>query len=407
MNTKRTGLIACMMLAMLLMIPPVSAEILNDDEYGSIEIIDFSVIEEAADNFSPVGLSFNVSRGGGLYPGDNVTIYFRGHHDKYVSILDFSPDRKVKPLVINEYTSLAEGGLERAYYSTVGDVTGREYVMLIVTELPVTDARLEEIALAPNEVELDEDILAVAINDFRVVPFGRNPNRVVEWGESLRPGMREGEFIELEDVALFLDYPLNTYPYNPWPYMHLYPRPIFRPRAYTERYGPFSRTWYVFPTGRKLESNFWDYATTGWIERGRWIIPPGGYWEGTFRADNPYADYLLRILPYTVRENNAYADLQVEINGTLVESSIDISGAIGWGEYWTSDPFAYYSLYNLLREGENTLTIYWPEDREENLELQMVDVQPEEVAEEEIEEAREAAADIVAAEEEEEENSTE
>lgn len=393
MKTKTTGLIACILPAMLfafLSAGAANAEILNDDEYGSIEIIDFSVIEDAVGMFGAVGLSFNVSRGGAFYPGDDITIYFRGNNDRYVSLLDFSPDRKVKPLVINEYTSLLDGGLERAYYSTVGDVTGREYVLLLVTALPITDEGLEEIALAPNEIELDDQIISVAINDFQVVPTGRNPNRVVEWGESLHPGMREGEFIELEDVALYLDYPLNRYPYNPWPYMHLYPRAVFRPRAYTEMYGPFSRTWYVFPTGQRLESNFWDYATTGWIENGRWIIPPGGYWQGSFRADNPYSDYLVRILPYMIRENNA--SLQVEINGTLVESSIDISGAIGWGDYWTSDPFAYYSLHNLLREGENTLSIYWPEEMEENLELQMIDVQSEEVAEEEIEEAREAAA---------------
>jgi len=54
-----------------ILIPAASlrAEILNDDEYGSMELVDLSVIESAAGMFTPVGLSFNVTRGGPIYPG--------------------------------------------------------------------------------------------------------------------------------------------------------------------------------------------------------------------------------------------------------------------------------------------------------------------------------------------------
>jgi len=378
-------------MALIVYAGPLRAEILNDDEYGSLEIIDVSVIEQAADMFSPVGLSFNVSRGGPLRPGEEIAIYYRGQHERYVTLLDFSPDRKVKPLVMNELTRLTEGGIEREYRATIGDSLGKEYVVLIISALPLTEERVEGIALAPDEVEIGDEILSMAVNDFSVVGYGRDPGRVVEWGENVRGGSDSDPFIELEEFAQFIDYPLNVYPYNPWPYMYLYPYAKFRPSAYVTRYGPFSRTWYVFPTGERLQSNFWDYATSGWIDNGIWIIPPGGYWQGTFRVDDPYSAYYIRILPYLIRENRSYLSLQMEINGTLVQSSIDATGAIGWGQYWTQDPFAYYNLATLLHMGENSLRLYWPADRDENLELQMVDLVPAEVLVDEIDEARDAA----------------
>jgi len=229
------------------------------------------------------------------------------------------------------------------------------------------------------------------VNDFRVVPYERDPSEVVDRMRSLEDVSRDVPFIELEEFATYLDYPLNVYPYNPWPYMYLYPYARLRPSVYTSRYGPYSRSWYIFPTESGLVSNFWDYATTGWVDRGIWIIPPGSYWEGSFSVDDPYAPYYLRVLPFVTRENQSYMHLQMEINGTLVQPSIDITGAIGWGNYWTSDPFAYYNLSTLLHSGENEIRLYWPEEMEENLELQMVDVQPAEVVEEEVEEAREDA----------------
>ncbi len=359
---------------------PASAEILNNDEYGSMEIIDISVIENAADMFSPIGLTFNVSRGGMLYPGEEITIRYQGQHDRWVSILDFSPDRIVKPLVMNNQTRLTDGGLERMYYGTVGDAIGKEYVLMVVSSLPLTDSQLEDIALAPDEIELDDLILSVSVNDFTVRAVEGNPNRVIDWAESL-DGPPVGEFIELAEFAEFLDYPLNTYPYNPWQYMYLYPYARFRPTVYMEQYGPFSKNWYVIPVGNTFQNNFWDYTTTGWIDNGIWVIPPGGHWQGTFYADDPYLDYYLRVLPYLVRENTSYMNLMVEINGTLVQSSIDFTAAIGWGEYWTSDPFAYYSLERLLRQGDNVIRIYWPSDQEEDLELQMLDMVPIEEAE--------------------------
>ena len=121
------------------------------------------------------------------------------------------------------------------------------------------------------------------------------------------------------------------------------------------------------------------------------VIPPGGYYQGTFRTDDPYASYWMRVLPYLIRENTSYLSLQMEINGTLVQPTFDISGAIGWGEYWTSDPFAYYSLDRILRTGDNTFRLYWPEDAGDNLRIQMMELVPREVIEEEIDEASDTA----------------
>ncbi len=362
---------------LLLVMPvfPTNAEILNDDEFGTLEIIDLSVIETAADIFGPVGLRFNVTRGGPISPGREIIIFYHGFHDQYVSLLDYSPDRIVKPLLMNEHTILTEGGLDREYHGIIGDTLGREYILMIIHNLPLTDERLESIALAPNEIEPDEQILSIAVNDFQVVKPTWTPRDT----ESRDEIFRDVDFIELDEFATFIDYPMNIYPYNPWPYMYLYPYARLRPREYINRIGPFSRNWYVVPIGNTLSSNFWDYASSGWIDDGVWIIPPGGYWQGNLRIDDPYTDYFLRILPYLVQENTSYMRLQVEINGTLVESSIDYTGAIGWGKYWTSDPFAYYDLYRLLRLGDNNVRLYWPEDEYKNLELQMVDMVPAEV----------------------------
>jgi len=250
----------------------------------------------------------------------------------------------------------------------------------VVSALPLTDTQLEDLSLAPDEIEFGDLILSAAINDFTVRPVEGNPNRVIEWAEGL-DNPTGGEFIELDEFAEYIDYPLNTYQYNPWPYMYLYPYPRFRPSVYTEQYGPFSRNWYVYPVGNTLQNNFWNYTTTGWIDNGVWVIPPGGYWEGSFNVGDPYSDYYLRVLPYLARENTSYMNLVVEINGSLVQSNIDFTGAIGWGEYWTSDPFSYYSLSRLLRQGDNVVRIYWPEDQDEDLELQMLDMVPAEEAE--------------------------
>jgi hypothetical protein len=334
-----------------------------------------------------------------------VVIHFRGQHDRYATLVDYSPDRKVKPLVMNELTRLTDGGVEREYRGVVGDVLGKEYVLLIITSLPLTDEQLEEIALAPNEIELDEDenILVVAVNDFLVVQGYATPGIGLDRVVTSPVRTRDDMFIDLDEFAIYIDYPLNTYPYDPWPYLYLYPYPRFRPTAYMERYGPFTRTWYVFPTLERLKSNFWDYAWAGWIDRGIWIIPPGGYWQGKFRVDDPYADYYLRVLPFIIRENTSYMhNLRVEVNGTLLQPSIDISGAIGWGQYWTSDPFAYYNLQTLLHVGDNTIRLYWPEESESELGLQMMDVVPSEVVDEELEAAQEAATEAEEVESEEE-----
>lgn len=362
---------------------PSRAEILNGDEYGWLEVRDLSMIEEAAGMFPPVSLRFNVGRGGPMYTGDEIVIYYHGVSDKYVSIIDYSPDRIVKPLVFNEHTMILDG-LNREFVGTVGDVLGKEHVLQIVTNLPLTDEELQAIALAPNEIEIGEMVIIAAVSDFNIVGYGSDPDYE-------RYDAGRVEMIELEEFAIYIDYPLNRYPYNPWPYMYLYPYARFQPMVYMERFGPLTKTWYVFPGAEQIESNFWDYAYTGWIEDGHMVVPPGGYWQGTFRIDDPYSPYWLRILPYLIRENTSYANLQVQINGTLVEPSFDITGAIGWGEHWTTDPFAYYSVERLLRRGENTFRLYWPEEEEYDLELQMLDIVPSEVMEEEMAEAQEAA----------------
>lgn len=377
------NLLAISLLVTAYVVPPASAEILNDNEYGSIEIIDISVIENAASLFSPVGLSFNVCRGGPVYPGGILEIYYRGMHDRYASLLDFTPDRQVKPLVMNVQMTLG-GGLEQIFSAEVGGAYGTEYVMLIVTRLPITDSQLETIALAPDEVEIDDLVISVAINDFTVTQPWSNPDSVVEWGESVRPSINNNILIPLDEFAIYLDYPLNQPGINPWKYMYLYPYPLFRPSIYEYGFGPFSNIWYVFPQHDTLKSNFWDYATTSWIDNGVWVIPPGGYWEGKFNVDNPYSDYYLRLLPYITSARGRYSGLQVEINGTLVQSSIDITGAIGWGEYWTTNPFNYYSLQNILRTGDNTIRLYLPDDATQDYEMQMADIVPAEVVSEEL-----------------------
>ena len=371
------------------------AEILNDDEFGSIELRDFSVIESAADMFTPVGLRFDVSRGGPVYPGNDITIYYRGMHGMYATLLDYSSDplRKVKPLVMNELTRLNEGGLEREYVGAVGKTLGPEYIMLIITALPLSDARLEEIALAPNEVETGDEILSVAVNNFEVLSSLNLPDRNPDRPISIPIPIRHDMFIDLTDFQSYIDYPLNLYPYNPWPYMYLYPYPRFLPWAYSQSMGPLTQTWYVFPSEKnRLQSNFWDYASDAWIDNGLWIIPPGGSWQGTLRVDDPYTSYYLRILPYLARQNQSYLSLlQVEINGTLVQSNIDLSGAIGYGTYWTNNPFAYYNVNTLLHRGDNTIRLYWPQDQQDNMELQMLDVVPADTAVNEISHAEQAA----------------
>ena len=397
---------AVAIMILMLSIPGVlRAEVMNDDELGSIEIIDISVIEDAARMFTPVGLDFNVNRSGSLYPGDDLMIRFRGQHDTYVSILDFTADREVKPLVMNEHVILGDGGLQRETWWTVGDSLGKEYIMMIVTNLPLTDEEMETIALAPNEVELEGKIVGVAINDFRVIGTGRDPDMIVDMyddgdgnpvdyltledigGERLRPwdGITR---IPLSDFAVYIDYPLNTYPYNPWRYMYLYPYARIKPITYMDRYGFFSNVYYIIPSGPEIRTNFLNYATTGWLDDGIIIIPPGGYWEGSFEVGDMYRDYYLRVLPYLIRENTSWQRLQIEINGTLVQSNIDFSGAIGFGEYYTYNPFGYYNAQLFMRPGNNMLRIYWPEDEEENLELQLVDIVPGDMVENEIDEAR-------------------
>jgi len=359
---------------------PANAEILNDDEFGYLEIMDLTVIEDAAQMYLPNGLSINMTRGTYFVPGNEVCINYRGLNDHYVTVLDYSPDRVVKPLVMNEHLTLLNTGLQREYYGTIGDSLGHEYILMLVSDLPFTDEELEAIALAPNEIEIGEKVMMVGVSDFYVNSPGRDPDTVVNWGRGLTGDIPGGQFIDLDEFAIYLDYPLNSYPYNPWPYMYLYPYPRLNSQVYYSQMGPFSNTWYVIPGTQSLTSNFWDYANDSWIDDGLWIIPPGGYWQGTFNMDDPYAYYYLRVLPYLVRENTSYLNLQIEINGTLVQPSIDATGAIGWGEYWTEDPFAYYNLSTLLHQGDNEISLYWPEWENENLQLQMMDIVPEEDA---------------------------
>jgi hypothetical protein len=378
----------------------VKAEVLNDDELGSIEIVDISVIENAAGMFTPVGLAFNFSRGGTLNPGDDLMIQYRGLNDTYVSLLDYSPDRKVKPLVMNEHLLLTDGDIERETWWTVGDSLGKEYIMMIVTNLPLTDAELETISLAPDEVTLEGKIVSVAINDFRIVAPGRDPGMYNSidgdpvdtlslediGGQPLNhwDGVTR---IPLSDFGGYSVYPLNTYPYNPWGYMYLYPYPRIKPITYMDRYSFFSNVYYIIPSGPEIRTNFLNYATTGWLDDGVMIIPPGGYWEGSFEVGDMYRDYYLRVLPYLIRENTSWQQLQIQINGTLVTSNIDFSNAIGYGDYYTYNPFGYYNAQLYMRPGNNTFRIYWPQDEEENLELQLVDIVPSDMVTSEIDEA--------------------
>lgn len=399
------AVLAVAIMVFVLSIPGVlRAEVLNDDEFGSVEIIDFSVIEETAGIYTPVGLDFNVTRGGSLHPGDDLMIRYRGLHDNYISILDYSPDRKVKPLVMNEHLT-HEGGIERETWWTIGNSLGEEYIMMIVTNLPLTDEELETIALAPNEVEIESKIISVAVNDFRVIGTGRDPDMVVDMYEG--PTQNSVDFLTLEDLggqrlegwdgvsriplsefAVFVDYPLNTYPYNPWSYMYLYPYPRLKSITYMDRYSFFSNVYYIIPSGPEIRTNLFDYATTSWIDDGIWIVPPGGYWEGSFEVGDYYRDYYIRVLPHLIRENTSWQRLRIEINGTLVGSNIDWSGAIGFGQYYTYNPFSYYDGSLYMRPGNNTIRIYWPEDEQENLELQMIDIVPYEMLEDEVDEAR-------------------
>jgi hypothetical protein len=364
------------------------AEILNDDEFGSIEIQDISVIENAADMFTPGSLRFDVPRGGALGAGSDLIIYYHGMHGRYVTLIDYSPDRKVKPLVMNQETKLTDGGLSREFRATVGDQLGQEYVLMVISNLPLSDSRIEEIAQAPDKIEIGDEIVMAAVSDFKVVEANNPPDRSIHPPTPEPIPMRDDMFLELSDFATYIDYPLNTYPYDPWPYMYLYPYARFVPTAYYKRFGMLTNTWYVFPTTQSIQSNFWDYASDGWIDNGIWIIPPGGYWQGTFRTDNPYSNYYMRILPYLIQQNTSFARLQVEINGTLVQPSIDITGAIGWGTYWTSNPFAYYSLNNILHRGNNQIRLYWPQEETDNLELQMMDILPTDTAASEIQQAQ-------------------
>jgi hypothetical protein len=369
------------------------AEILNNDEYGAIEIKDFSVIENAANIFTPVGLSFNVPRGGPLYPGNDITIKYRGLNGTYATLLDYSPDpvREVKPLVMNEQIKMNDGGLEGSYTGTVADTLGSEFIMLIISALPLDDSKIEEIALAPDEVKIDKDILLVAVNDFEVVKAYNTPDRSIEPRNIAPVEQTDAGGISLYDFGTVLDNPLNNYPYDPWGYMYLYPYARFRPSVYMNQFGPLTQTWYVFPNQNTFQSNFWDYASDGWIDDGIWIIPPGGYWEGSLNVDDPYTAYYLRILPYLARMNTSYERyLTIEINGTLVQSNFDFSGSIGYGDYQTNNPFAYYNLNTLLHRGTNRIRIYWPEDQQDNLELQMVDVAPATTVETEITQAQTA-----------------
>ncbi|MCX6647181.1 MAG: hypothetical protein NTY09_12615 [bacterium] len=383
----------------------VRAEVLNDDELGSIEIVDISVIENAAGIFTPVGLAFNFARGGTLNPGDDLMIQYRGLNDTYISLLDYSPDRKVKPLMMNEHVLLTDGDIERETWWTVGDSLGKEYIMMIVTNLPLTDEELETISLAPDEVTLEGKIVCVAVNDFRVIGPGRDPGMYnsidgtpVETlsledigGQPLNQwdGVTR---LTLSDFGGYSIYPLNTYPYNPWGYMYLYPYPRIKPITYMDRYSFFSNVYYIIPSGPEIRTNFLNYATTGWLDDGVIVIPPGGYWEGSFEVGDMYRDYYLRVLPYLIRENTSWQQLQIQINGTLVQSNIDFSNAIGFGDYYTYNPFGYYNAQLFMRPGNNTLRIYWPQTEEENLELQLVDIVPSDMVDSEIDEA---AADEV------------
>jgi hypothetical protein len=408
MKTTRMMVTAAAVAVMVLVLSlpgALRAEVLNDDEFGSLEIIDISVIEELTGVYTPVGLDFNLTRGSTYYPGDDLMIRFMGQHEMYVTIIDYSPDRTVKPLVVNEHTTLTDGGLHRETWWTIGSSLGKEYILMIVSRLPLTDARIETIALAPNEVELDETILKMAVNDFRVVASGRDPGVIVDMYSNSGHGnmnllsiedlggTRLSEWdgvtrIPLSDFGYVMNYPMNTYPYNPWSYMYLYPYPKLVPTAYIDRYGFFSNIYYVIPSGPEIRTNLFDYANLGWLDDGIWIIPPGGSFEGKFRVGEYYSDYYFRVLPHLIQQNTSYQRLHVEINGYRLEPNIDFSGAIGFGGYYTYDPFAYYNAWPYMRPGQNTVRLYWPEDEEENFEIQMMDIIPIDVIENEFQEAQ-------------------
>jgi len=366
------------------------AEILNDDEFGSLEILDMSVIEEAAGMYTPVGLSMNLSRGGGFRAGDEIYLYCHGQNDKYMSIIDFTPDRKVKPLVINELTAFGQGELDRTWHGVINEPLGHEYILMIISNLPLTDANLEDIALAPNEIEIGDLIVSVAINDFYVIAGGRDPNEVVDWGEN-NPGINfmnmdsvtgytGHEPIPLSEMGEQLEYPSWIHPHKLWTRVHGYRYPWLVPTAYIDDYGIFSNVYYTVPVGVDIRSNFWNYASSGWIDNGIWIIPPGGYWSADFSVGDNYYNYYMRILPYLIRETTNYSHLGISINGVPVGNPVfDIRDAIGWGLYWDENPFMYYTLGSYLKSGVNTITLYWPSEESENLELQMMDVLPDTV----------------------------
>jgi len=385
---------------LLAMPAPVRAEVLNDDELGSIEIVDDSLIENAAGMFTPVGLAFNVARGGSLIPGDDLMIQYRGLNDTYVSLLDFTADRKVKPLVMNQHILLTDGELERETWWTVGDSLGKEYIMMIITNLPLTDDELQTIALAPDEVTIGDKIVSASVNDFRVVASGRDPGMYNNLDGTSQNTLSIEDIggtplnqwdgvtrLTLSDFGGYSVYPLNTYPYNPWGYMYLYPYPRIKPITYMDRYSFFSNVYYIIPSGPEIRTNFMNIATTSWLDNGVMIIPPGGYWEGSFEVGDMYSDYYLRVLPYLMRENTSWQRLQIQINGTLVTSNIDFSNAIGYGDYYTYNPFGYYNANLYMRPGNNTFRIYWPQDEQENLELQLVDIVPSDMVNSEIDEA--------------------
>lgn len=387
-GVKKLFLMMSLVASFVLLPVAVNAEILNDNEFGSIEIKDLSVIENAAKKFTPVGLRFNVPRGGPVYAGSEIVIFYRCLHEKYVTLIDYSQDRIVKPLVMNEKIKITDGGLEREYRCVVGGKElGREWVLMIVSALPLSDARIQELALEPDKIELDDEILSVAVNDFIIYPAVKMPDRSIKVPVSEPVPIRSDMFIELTDFASYIDYPLNMYPYNPWPYMYLYPYARLIPQIYKDTYGPFINTWYVFPAGNNaLESNFWNYAWDGWIDQGIWVIPSGGYWEGTLRIDDPYTRYFLRILPYLARKNNSFERLRVEINGKLVHP-LNISGSIGWEQYTTTNPFRYYSLHGYLHQGENKIRLWAAPGEKENIELQMMDILPFEYVSKELEDS--------------------
>jgi len=397
MDRRKIGYpIAVVIAALLLFAVPATqarAEILNDDEYGAIEILDMSVIEEVAGIYTPVGLNLNKSRGAGFRAGDELIIYYHGQHDMYVSILDFTPDRRVKPLVINEHTSFGTGELDRTYYSVVNEPLGHEYILMIISKLPLTDARLEEIALAPNEIEIDDQIVSVAVNDFYIIAGGTDPT---EAGESRRdqPGFHYRDVtgytgldpIPLSEVGETVGHPSWLNPHKLWTHNNRYANPWLVPTSYIEQYGMFSNVYYTIPVGVDIRSNFWNYATSGWIDDGIWIIPPGGYWSADFTVGDEYYDYYMRILPYLMRDRTTYSNVGISINGVPIGNPVfDIRDAIGWGYYWDENPFMYYNLQSYLRSGVNTITLYWPGDADDNLTFQMVDILPETVLTGEVE----------------------